>query len=74
MITSLKEKEIVTDSMISEYRLLTEYESLSNITPILKPVDGIITQGIRMQKNNQHKNTIRHPNQQKRMEIKSIPK
>ena len=54
MITSLKEKEIVTDSMISEYRLLTEYESLSNITPILKPVDGIITQGIRMQKNNPH--------------------
>ena len=54
MMNDLRNNTILTDSIISEYILLSEYDSLNNITPILKPVDGIITQGPSLNKKNPH--------------------
>ena len=54
MINYLQDQKIITDSMMSEYKLLNEYNILSNITPVLKPLDGVITQGISTNKKNPH--------------------
>ena len=54
MIKYLKENETITDSIMSEYKLLNQYNNLNNISPIMKPVDGIITQGINIKKKNPH--------------------
>jgi len=54
MINYLKKNETITDSLLSEYQLLNQYNNLNNILPIIKPVDGIITQGINIKKNNPH--------------------
>ncbi len=54
MMHYLKENETITDSMMMKYSILSEYNNLHNITPILKPVDGIITQGVSLNKKNPH--------------------
>ena len=54
MINALQENKIITDSMMHEYQLIAQYDNLEKITPILKPVDGIITQGISSNKKNPH--------------------
>ena len=54
MINALQENKIITDSMMHEYQLIVQYDNLEKITPILKPVDGIITQGISTNKKNPH--------------------
>jgi len=54
LINDLKANHAITDSMLSYYMLLTEYNNLKNILPIFKPVDGIITQGVSLSKKNPH--------------------
>jgi len=54
MINALQENKIITDSMMHEYKLIAQYDNLGKIAPILKPVDGIITQGISTNKKNPH--------------------
>ena len=54
LINDLKENYAITDSVLSEYMLLAEYNRINNIAPLLKPVDGIITQGVNVNKRNSH--------------------
>ena len=54
LLNNLKKHDAITDSMLAEYKLLTNYNSLHNLSPILKPVEGIITQGISINKKNPH--------------------
>ena len=54
MINFLQENNVITDSIMHEHQLLAQYDNLGKITPILKPVDGIITQGININKKNPH--------------------
>ena len=54
MINALQENQIITDSTMHQYELLAEYNNLSNIVPILKPVEGIITQGVNKNQKNPH--------------------
>ena len=54
MMNDLKKNETITDSMMLKYSILYEYNNLNNIAPILKPVDGIITQGISLNKKRAH--------------------
>jgi len=46
MVDFLKEQNYINDSLLSEYHLLEEYINSKTFLPLVKPVDGYITQGI----------------------------
>jgi len=54
MIDFLKEQNIINDSLLKNYDLLFDYKNYQGLGEIIKPVDGIITQGISNDKQNPH--------------------
>ena len=54
LMNDLQKNYTLTDSMLSKYMLSAEYNNFNNILPILRPVDGIITQGVEINKKNPH--------------------
>ena len=54
IITTLRDQNIINDSLLLEFDLFFKNEEYNQIIPISKPVDGIITQGIITNKRNPH--------------------
>ena len=51
LLNQLKNDSLITDSTLLKYQLLNEYNNWNTITPTMKPVNGIITRGINLNKN-----------------------
>ena len=54
ILNELENKNLIQDSTLIKFNLLLDYNDYKNILPISKPVDGIITQGISLDKKNPH--------------------
>ena len=54
MIDYLKQHNHLNDSLLTEYSILEEYINAKTFLPIIKPVDGYITQGILHSKHEKH--------------------
>ena len=50
LLRQLKNDSLITDSTLLKYQLLNEYNTWNTIAPTIKPVDGIITRGINLNK------------------------
>ena len=46
MVDYLKQQNYLNDSLLAEYHILEEYIQSKTFLPIIKPVDGYITQGV----------------------------
>ena len=54
MVDYLKKKNYLNDSLLAEYHILEEYIQSKTFLPIIKPVEGYITQGISHSQHTEH--------------------